>query len=383
MPKSVLAGVDLKIAQFYAPYVLGSLKYGENRLCTWFPGSGKTNAISDLFSSSHILKTHLKNLYPRLVFVHFSAIDSDLGLANEILQRLIYKLDPKSPNSLVSNPSQKIVDICQQIIDQGKEVVFVGNEIESLDQTEYQKLVNSLARIVLCQKSRIHSILNLKNKDRFNLALSKNNSLFTLANSQVHIPLLRGNLLDELLEKIIANYHRDIPASAYIDISQKTGGVLTLTKELLRNYPEPGELDLKFNDCLKHLSTEYKKVFQLLIEKHHRLPVIYRKAKKELENIGALHLTIFRQKYSYFGSNPKTTLKKLINPVEQKILQLFDKNQGKLVTRDQLINTLSDPTREYSDWAIDQIISRFRKKMSLSGIDPSDLTTVKGKGYKW
>lgn len=36
---------------------------------------------------------------------------------------------------------------------------------------------------------------------------------------------------------------------------------------------------------------------------------------------------------------------------------------------------------DYSDWAIDQFISRFRKKLKQIGVSSGILKTVKGKGY--
>lgn len=78
------------------------------------------------------------------------------------------------------------------------------------------------------------------------------------------------------------------------------------------------------------------------------------------------------------------------NTVEEKFtrqeyvtLSMFLENAGKLRTRDDIGDVLwgKESYEKYSDWAIDQLMSKLRKKLKDLGV-ASKLVTVRGKGYK-
>ena len=58
-------------------------------------------------------------------------------------------------------------------------------------------------------------------------------------------------------------------------------------------------------------------------------------------------------------------------------------NSDKLRSRDEIGDTLwgKESYEKYSDWAIDQLMSKLRKKLEKLGIKDR-LATVRGKGYK-
>lgn len=78
------------------------------------------------------------------------------------------------------------------------------------------------------------------------------------------------------------------------------------------------------------------------------------------------------------------TLKKEPTPNEYKILQLLYKNKGKIVTREELAETLwgQKSIEKYSDWAIDRTLSRIRKKISDKASNPRFIETIKGRGLR-
>ncbi|KKR29774.1 hypothetical protein A2715_00825 [Candidatus Woesebacteria bacterium RIFCSPHIGHO2_01_FULL_39_32] len=69
---------------------------------------------------------------------------------------------------------------------------------------------------------------------------------------------------------------------------------------------------------------------------------------------------------------------------EYSILTAFLQNEGKLLTRDDAGAVLwgKESYEKYSDWAIDQLISKLRKKLNELGVKDK-LSTVRGKGYKY
>jgi len=79
------------------------------------------------------------------------------------------------------------------------------------------------------------------------------------------------------------------------------------------------------------------------------------------------------------------------NPIEESftrqeysILVLFLKNPGKVLTRDDIGAVLwgESSYEKYSDWAIDQLMSKLRKKLKQIGLDV-DISTLRGRGYKF
>lgn len=78
------------------------------------------------------------------------------------------------------------------------------------------------------------------------------------------------------------------------------------------------------------------------------------------------------------------------NPIEEKftrqeydLLKMFLENQGKLINRDDISKILwgSEYYEKYSDWAIDQVVSKVRKKIKDLGTK-TKLITIRGRGYK-
>lgn len=70
------------------------------------------------------------------------------------------------------------------------------------------------------------------------------------------------------------------------------------------------------------------------------------------------------------------------SPSQQKIVRVLLQNKGKVVSREKIAETLwaEEWTEKYSDWAIDQLISKLRKKLTRLWINPEILATRKRRG---
>lgn len=68
---------------------------------------------------------------------------------------------------------------------------------------------------------------------------------------------------------------------------------------------------------------------------------------------------------------------------EYEILSFFMQEPNKLHTRDEISEAMwgKEAYEKYSDWAIDQIMSKIRKKLQNLGVGKS-LVTIRGRGYK-
>lgn len=71
------------------------------------------------------------------------------------------------------------------------------------------------------------------------------------------------------------------------------------------------------------------------------------------------------------------------SPQEQKLLRYFINNPARMLSRDEISADLSgnDDDSILSDWAIDQLISRIRKRLAHLGISPQIIKTIRAKGF--
>lgn len=333
MSKSYLADIDLEIAQFYAPYILGSLKFGENRICIWFPGCGKSTVLNDVLRSKPILKFSLGKMYPNFVFYYITGYNQDF-------------LTQVNPNETVN---------------QGKEVVFVVDEIDHLSLQDYSKFVKLLFTKTKLNQRRIHTIINICNREKFENLIAKNPFLFSLSNHVENIKPISDELLDTYIQKKAKVFNVQIDKTDVKTLKKYTGGILFLTKELIRHYPHEGNINAKLKIIWDRLSSSNK---QLLLK---------------------MGLKIFSNKLSVLELDTKKLQDKYFSERELKIFQYFTKNNGVLTDKESVAKLVwgKDYYDYYSDWAIDQIISRLRRNMIKCNIDSDNLKTVKGKGYLW
>jgi DNA-binding winged helix-turn-helix (wHTH) protein len=70
---------------------------------------------------------------------------------------------------------------------------------------------------------------------------------------------------------------------------------------------------------------------------------------------------------------------------EQQILRLFTAKSNQIISREEIAESIwgINWSEKYSDWAIDQIISRLRKKCTSLDLPKTFIRTVKGKGFRY
>ncbi len=109
------------------------------------------------------------------------------------------------------------------------------------------------------------------------------------------------------------------------------------------------------------------------------------------EFVASIPPTIIEEKIT-FDPNTKDILKgqnlltDLLSPGEYRLLQYFILNQGKVVTRDEIIKVVwheAQIAEGITDEAIDQLIYRLRKKTEDDPNNPKHTQTVKGQGFRF
>jgi hypothetical protein len=70
---------------------------------------------------------------------------------------------------------------------------------------------------------------------------------------------------------------------------------------------------------------------------------------------------------------------------EFQVLKYFLQNTNVVISREEISKIIwgSEAIEKYSDWAIDQVISRLRNKIGDSGYAPKHIKTLKGRGFRF
>lgn len=77
-------------------------------------------------------------------------------------------------------------------------------------------------------------------------------------------------------------------------------------------------------------------------------------------------------------------LHSFLSKKEYRVFKCLIEKRNAIVTREDIARSMwpTDTDNQYSDWAIDQIVARLRKRMRELSVDPAILQTVRGKGYR-
>lgn len=365
---NIIGNIDKQIVDYYRPIILDGVKYGESQINVWVPSAGKTTVINDILSEK------VKGKY----LVYYSCDQTENGTAKEIITNIANNLGISENNlstpQLITYISNKFQ---QLIIRKNKPIVLIGIKFEYLSDNEFSKLLDALAQIVVVNKRKIYSIVNCIDYPLIQKILSNKPSLYILANRVKYIPVISEKLLHEYIIQRSVDFDKKIPVEKIVEISRNTGGLLTLTKEIIRSYPNDGQIDIKFKSIWNQLPKLYQ---EYLNSKRHDNEV-----KKQLSSLGIINLGIFKQKEIIISSNPQKFVEDALSDKDKKIFKLFVNQKNKLVTKDQLAQVIwgENSDEYYSDWTIDKTISRFRKRINKYGIDSQSLITIKGRGYKW
>jgi DNA-binding response OmpR family regulator len=189
-------------------------------------------------------------------------------------------------------------------------------------------------------------------------------------------------------------------------ISEECGGHLWLVKQVVRSLSaktgsDPFDTDallLRVKTIFERLSDDERNV---LMEVHSHAPVSDLYIYPVLEKLGYIKNgqitiklldryidTIIRREYRLRCENDhiyigKVCIDTLISSKEKRCLMVFILNPGKIITREQIAQTLwLDSDHEYSDWALDQTVSRLRNKLRSLGLMHTHIKTIKGQGYR-
>jgi len=361
--------IDNLIADHYSALILNPIKYGESGVFFWFPGCGMTSIEQDIFANKSILKKNLQGLTSRLKVWQLWGHLAEDKTADGWL-----RLGFESEEILVKN--------IHEVLEKGDEVVLVAGKIDNFDEIERIKILKILLNVLEINKRRVHIVLNLLNKPWWDRVLKTHPEFVALANRLEMVKTLPDNLLDIFISENSQKFGISFGKEKISTLKNEYGGILKLVKESLRSYGQEQGIEMKMRVVWDSIPVEYQEAIKNNVITRRRVPKT--KIEKELVEFGVWNLNGFKKNYALLLSNPENILAKTLTEEENKLWKKLTANPGTLIYKDEVITILRPMTGDdLTLWAVDQAVSRFRKKLKCAGIDSDQLMTKKGKGYIW
>ena len=356
--------MDTVLAGAYAQQLLLPIKYGENGVFFWIPGSGMTTIVQTVFISKNILAKHLSGLAKNIQIIslwgHTVENKTSTGLLN-------YPLLERTANTALKA---------------GKELICLLGRIDDYPDQEKLHLLRQLTRLNALNRRRIHIQFHSTNKPWFEHQLASHPELIALVNHMGIVPLATGATLLRYIKEMAGKYAFPLTEPKLLDICTTYGGLVQLTKEHLRSHAKNELLEIKLRANWQNLPVSYRmEIESKLLGNSHKT---HSSAYRDLESFGFWNITAFSKYRSALNLDPLLLLTPLLTQPEQHLWKFLTANPNQTISKENLDNIIHpDNSDNLSLWALDQFVSRFRKKLLKSGIDPNQLETLKGKGYVW
>jgi len=358
----------------------------------------------------------------------------EVALANKYVKkdvvnayRAVFNNDQATYSLLLEN----LKKLLKETTDSGLEVIFFVGEF---DELKFANTIfyNNLKSLWSGLYPRLHYIFLLRERVTRQENISKWGELNeAIMQNIIYVPLRSEKDTKYMIDYLSEEYKVKISEAQEVIIRNLCGGhpymIKVAVRFLARNINEnftPGQLESLLSDYYELKSVaraifeargdKEKKVLQLVAEGK-KVSQEYDEISTFLRNLG---LTFFDKKVtnklfgelftkSIVGSEEKKndstgtngdlhinentgailvggkTVEELFTRQEYMILSMFLQKKDKLFTRDEIGEMLwgKESYEKYSDWAIDQLMSKLRRKLKKIGIK-SSLITIRGRGYK-
>jgi len=396
---------------FFGKKLLTPLLRGESITVVWVPHGGIRTKMrffiknADFFGLNKIGKYKIAYINPYEMIEntpveYFRLMINSLGETVEV--------ENKNP---LLGLEEKIVNL----LNLHNHIIFILGEFSKINFSS--QFYNNLFALYQLNRTKIHYIFNLS-QDILLQKIDKYDQLLPLLEqNKIYFPLSREADSQFMLNKFIEQYPCGAAESSMA--REMAGGHPSLLNACLRffsvnssrerekvmeNLSEQTEIRIILEDIWRVLGKEEKNFLTQLINgslsPESEIPVYLKETRVVQIDNGQLMLfsPLFarfiekKQKRKQLSLDPKSD-QILVNglPTQQvsfseyQLLKTFLKNPNKIISRDMLAEILwqEDSYEKYSDWAIDRLACRLRKKLQEWNIPPSSIQTIRGRGYRW
>lgn len=396
---------------FFEKQLLTPLLRGENVTVVWVPHGGIRTKMkffmenADYFGLNKIGKYKIAYINP------YEMIESTPG---EYFRLMINSLgetvEMENKNSLLSL-KEKIANL----LNFHNHIIFIFGEFNKVNFSS--QFYNNLFGLYQLNRAKIHYVFNLS-QDILPWEIDKYDQLLPLLEqNKIYFPLSQEADSWFMLNKFIEQYPCSVAES--LMAMEMAGGHPSLLGACLRflnlnplkeretvieSLSKQTVVKIILEDIWRVLGEEEKNFLVQLVggslSRDSKIPIYLKETQIVRTNNGQLVLfsPLFarfverKQKRKQLSLDPKSNQiligglpAQSVSFSEYQLLKTFLKNPNKIISRDMLAEVLwqENSYEKYSDWAIDRLAYRLRKKLQEWNIPPSSIQTVKGRGYRW
>ena len=367
--------------------ILQLLLHNESVTTLWMPKAGRSYNTSNLCNKVSLNEYLQADQIDKLAFVYV-----DQGLNKDYFDRQLE--EGLAKHSKQPGITEKIREITQT-----KQLIFVVSHFNFINVDVLQFLLS----LSLTNQSKTCFLFLSYCSDFFEYQDTAD-GYSQIFHNLVYVPYLSKE--DSLLGLDIwsKHYNKSISQDEKEQIYSFAGGNVFLLRNLVRSYTPDIALENIFalehikavlNNLWERFSVEERGIIHILKARNSKQEPLnitqgqnqaldYFKKCNFIDNTG----NIIGEWVNYHNTSlneiklDDVSLSTVLTTKESKLLELLTENRGKVVDREMISNKLmGDEKDEYSNWAIDQQISRLRKTLAKHGMPEGIIKTKKGQGY--
>lgn len=383
---------------------LKALKRKENVSVIFIPKTDRLIRYAHLLNDKKLLHEVLseENKY------HFINIEVDAHDTEEY-EDLTFQINEHLNSSRISSPKQSFDDWLQYFKNNSLHMVLVVPEAERYLNTERKNVLHLLSK--LSEKcAPILQILSFFETNflhpSFSTIMPSSTGLYQ---NIFNYPLYTFEETSKFINLLENLWHITISTKERMNIYQACGGHFWFVKQAVREIAGLGKWSINSEGMMFRMQV----VFNLMLPSERNMIKKIISGKKNFNDEEQISLAFFK-KMNVVDSNNKclitgyenllskhTELKnefmvidnniflnqvmidKIFSRKEHRVIKLFLSKKDMIVSRNEIakaiwpLNTLEN----YSDWAIDQMISRLRKRLKQLML-PKILEVIRGQGYR-
>lgn len=389
---------------------LNIIRYGESGTVMQLQDDCEYRVL-EIIQNPTILKSFLGPYYKKYILAYLPVDQKDL--MQTIRETLIEEAEIRKIESLHRLFRLKTSDIISIITKKGYEIGFFISHVTRFLNKDLQSFIDLELLIRTCKNFSVvvFSELDITN-DKYNFLLDKCSFLY---DHLIKYPMYSDKDALQFISHYNQSWNFSLPETIIKEIIGSCGGYLWLIHQAHRNLRDNPTLTVKealvneqmrikldsvwakFTETEKEiirkvyfenieenetLTHEYKYLLSLKVIKEENgltrlgIPLLSQVIEKEMK----LNKFQLRDERIYIGEKEIT---RLLTPKERNFMNLMLSTKKKVVARDLVAQAIWGKNWEekYSDWAIDRLAHRMRKKIKTLGIDDRLLKTVKKKGF--
>lgn len=365
--------------------------------------------ITEILKDKKILKEVLGPYYRKYLL---GCVPADSGIEDSLhrkLREISLQRGVKIPNSLTT-----LQELVEFLVNKG---FNIGLFVTGIGELSYESLYDELRKVeVLLENSHNISVLAFSDKDISREKYSQLVDKCSLLYDHIEIyPLYGRDDSNQFLHYNESMWNMNLSDALNEEIVYQCGGYLWLISHVQRQFRDNPKLTIedmasdmglliKLESILNKLNAEEREILRSVeagtlgrVQADNANVRFLKKVRLIVEESDNLVLGVplmrFAIKRSFSLAEVRTQTGKIyvgetevtheLSDSEIKILRFMIEHKSTIISREDIAISLwgSQWESKFSDWALDRMMSRLRRKVKMVGIDPNLIRTIKGKGF--